>query len=72
MMNKHFELQIKTLENALIDADKSQAILKAKEEKKKEKYAATDIEQRQTLVTDIETCSISIYLMASRKTRQCS
>jgi hypothetical protein len=53
-MNKHFELQIKTLENAFMDADKSQAILKAKEGREKEKFAATHIGQRQTMVTEIE------------------
>jgi hypothetical protein len=65
-------LQIKTLENALVDADKSQAILKAKQEREKEKYAATDIEQRQTLVTESEMLQVSMHLVASRKRRQCS
>jgi hypothetical protein len=71
-MNKHFELQIKTLENAFMDADKSQAILKAKEEREKEKYAATDIEHRQTLVTEIEMLQVSMHLVVCRKRRQCS
>ncbi len=34
-VNKHFELEIKTLQNAPRDADKLEALLKAKEREKK-------------------------------------
>jgi hypothetical protein len=49
------------------DADKSKAILKAREEREKEKRAVRDLEQTQTLVTEIEMLQVVMHLVGSRK-----
>jgi hypothetical protein len=36
-VNRHFKLQIKTLQNGLIDADKLDRLLKAKEERERQR-----------------------------------
>jgi hypothetical protein len=48
---RHLELQIKTLQNAPRDADKLKWLLKIEQREKKE---ATDIEDTERLVTEIE------------------
>jgi hypothetical protein len=51
IVNKHFKLQIKTLQNAPRDAEKLERLLKSKERQKEE---AMHIEETQRLVTEIE------------------
>jgi hypothetical protein len=50
-VKRHYELEIKTLQNAPRDADKLEWLLKKKERAKEE---AMHIEDTQRLVTDIE------------------
>jgi hypothetical protein len=50
-VNRHFKLQIKTLQNAPRDADKLELLLKVKERQKEEAMHMEDI---QRLVTEIE------------------
>jgi hypothetical protein len=49
-MKKHLELEIQTLQNAPIDADKLERLLKAKRRQKEE---AMHVEDTQRLVTEI-------------------
>jgi hypothetical protein len=51
-VNKHFKLQIKTLQNAPRDPDKLERLLKLKERKKEEE--AMHIKDIERLVTEIE------------------
>jgi hypothetical protein len=52
-IKKHFELQIKTLENAPRDVGKLEQIIKAKE-RRREEDTAMHVEDMQSLVTEIE------------------
>jgi hypothetical protein len=62
---RHFQLQIKTLQNAPRDAAKLEQIIKAKERENNQK--ARHIEDAQRLVTEIEMLKVVLYLV-SRKT----
>jgi hypothetical protein len=65
-VNKHFELEIKTLQNAPRDADKLRTLLKSKERQKEE---ADHIEDTERLVTEeIEILKV-VLLSSSRCTR---
>jgi hypothetical protein len=68
-INKHFKLQIKTfLQNApRKNADKLEALLKAKERQKEE---AIQIEYTQRLVIEIEMLKVVLYLLVSSKRRR--
>ncbi len=65
--NRHFDLQIKTLQNAPRDSDKLQALLKLKEREKQQKVA--DMEHTQRLVTEIEMLKVALYLVSRGKDR---
>jgi methyl coenzyme M reductase beta subunit len=65
IMKRHFELEIKTLQNAPRDEGKLRELLKLKE---KENEKATHIEDTQRLVTEIEMLKVVLYLV-SRKSR---
>jgi hypothetical protein len=60
IVNKHFELQIKTLQNAPRDANKLERLLKIKERQKEEAMYMKDI---QRLVTEIEMLKVVLYLV---------
>jgi hypothetical protein len=62
-VNRHFKLQIKTLQNAPRASDKLERLLKVKEREKEE---AMHIEDMQRLVTKIEMLKVVLYLV-SRK-----
>jgi hypothetical protein len=53
IVNKHFKLKIKTLENAPRDVDKLSQLLQSKEEREK-KDEAMHIKDIERLVTEIE------------------
>jgi hypothetical protein len=59
----HFQLQIKTLQNAPRDASKLEQIIRAKEREKNEE--ATHIYQTQRLVTEIEMLKFVLCLMVT-------
>jgi hypothetical protein len=59
IMKKHYELQIKTLQNASRDADKLEGLLKIKERQKEE---AMYMEDTQRLVTEIEMLKVVLHL----------
>jgi hypothetical protein len=61
---RHFQLQIKTLQNAPRDAAKLEQIIKSKEREKEE---ATHIDDTLRLVTEIEMLKVVLCLV-SRKT----
>jgi hypothetical protein len=66
-IKKHFELEIKALENAPRDADKLRRLLKAKRRQKDE---AMYIEDTQRLVTEeIEMLKVVLYLVMGKRTR---
>jgi hypothetical protein len=58
-VKKHYELQIKTLQNAPRDVDKLERLLKRKQREKEE---AMHIEETQRLVTEIEMLKVVLYL----------
>jgi hypothetical protein len=61
IVNKHYELQIKTLlQNAPRDADKLEQLLRLKERQKEE---AMYMEDTQRLVTEIEMLKVVLYLV---------
>ena len=60
---KHFELKIKTLQNALRDSDKLTVILKVKE---KEYEKAEDSEHIERLVTEIELLQFVLFLVCHK------
>jgi hypothetical protein len=64
-VKKHYELQIKTLQNTPRDEDKLEALLKVKERQKEE---TMHIEDTQRLFTEIEMLQVILYLVA-RKSR---
>jgi hypothetical protein len=59
-VKRHYELQIKTLQNAPRDVDKLEWLLKKKERAKNE---AMHIENTQRLVTEIEMLKVVLYLV---------
>jgi hypothetical protein len=61
-VNKHFKLQIKTLQTAPKDADKLERLLKVKEREKHQE--AIHIEDTQRLVTEIEMLKVVLYLVS--------
>jgi hypothetical protein len=63
VLNNHFKLKIKTLQNAPRDADKLQRLLRAKERENDEAMHMKDIER---LVTEIEMLRVVLYLVVSR------
>jgi hypothetical protein len=65
-MNKHLELEIKTLKNAPRDAEKLERHLKAKQRQKEE---AMHIEDTQRLVTEIEMLKVVSYLVSTEERR---
>ena len=60
VIEKHLELQIKTLQNATRDADKLERLLKVK---KRQKEEAMHIDDTQRLVTEIEMLRVVLYLV---------
>jgi hypothetical protein len=69
IVNKHFELQIKTLQNAPRDVDKLEWLLKAKEREKEEE--AMHMEDTQRLVTEIEMLKVVLYLVNRNSAANC-
>jgi hypothetical protein len=67
VMKKHLELQIKTLQNAPRDADKLRRLLKAKQRQKEE---ATEREDTERLVTEIEMLKVIFYLVSTKQQQQ--
>ena len=64
VINKHFELEIKTLlQNAPRDTDKLQQLLKKKERENEEPSHMEDI---QRLVTEIEMLRLVLHLLRRR------
>jgi hypothetical protein len=59
-VKRHYELQIKTLQNAPRDVDKLERLLKVKYREKEE---AMHIEETQRLVTEIEMFKVVLYLV---------
>ncbi len=59
-VKKHYELQIKTLQNAPRDVDKLERLLKVKQRQKDE---GTHIDDTQRLVTEIEMLKVVLYLV---------
>jgi hypothetical protein len=59
-IKKHYELQIKTLQNAPRDPEKLERLLKSKERQKDE---AMHMEDTQRLVTEIEMLKVVLYLV---------
>jgi hypothetical protein len=68
IVNEHFILQIKTLQNAPIDPDKFERLLKIKERQNEE---ARHIEETQWLVTEIKMLRTVLHLV-SREQKQAS
>jgi hypothetical protein len=60
VVNKHFKLQIKTLQNAPRDPEKLEWLLKIKERQKEE---AMHMKDTQRLVTEIEMLQVVLYLV---------
>jgi hypothetical protein len=63
-MKKHLELEIQTLQNAPIDADNLERLLKAKRRQKEE---AMHVEDTQRLVTEIGMLKVILYLVSRRE-----
>ena len=63
-IKKHLELEIQTLQNASIDTDKLERLLKAKRRQKEE---AMHVEDTQRLVTEIEMLKVILYLVSRRE-----
>jgi hypothetical protein len=67
-INRHLELEMKTLQNApRRDADKLERLLRLKERQKDE---AMRIEDTQRLVTEIEMLKVVLYLVMRSRLRQ--
>jgi hypothetical protein len=66
IINEHFKLQIKSLQNAPRDLEKLEQLLKLKERQNDE---ARHIEQTQWLVTEIEMLKIILCLLNRNKNR---
>jgi methyl coenzyme M reductase beta subunit len=64
VMKRHFELEIKTLQNAPRDADKLRKLLEVKQRQKEE---AMHIEDTQRLVTEIEILKLVLYLVCRKQ-----
>ncbi len=64
VMKRHFELEIKTLQNAPRDADKLRKLLEVKQRQKEE---AMHIEDTQRLVTEIEMLKVVLYLVCRKQ-----
>ena len=67
IMSKHLELEIKTLETALRDADKLERLLQVKQRQKDE---AMHIEDTQRLVTEIEMLKVVLYLVCRNERKE--
>jgi hypothetical protein len=63
-MKKHLELEIQTLQNAPIDAEKLERLLKAKRRQKEE---AMHVEDTQRLVIEIEMLKVILHLVSIRE-----
>jgi hypothetical protein len=63
-IKKHLELEIQTLQNAPIDADNLERLLKAKRRQKEE---AMHVEDTQRLVTEIGMLKVILYLISRRE-----
>jgi hypothetical protein len=63
-IKKHLELQIKTLQNAPRDPDKLERLLKVKRRQKEE---ATEREDTERLVTEIEMLKVVLFLVCRKK-----
>jgi hypothetical protein len=68
IIKKHYELQIKTLQNAPRDADKLERLLKAKERQKEEE--AMYMKDTQRSVTEIEMLRVVLYLVNRNNRRR--
>jgi type VI protein secretion system component VasF len=66
-VKRHLELQIKTLQNAPRDADKLERLLKSKRRQKEE---AMEREVTETLVTEIETLKVVLYLVSRNESKK--
>jgi hypothetical protein len=66
-IKRHFELEIKTLQNAPRDEDRLEWLLKRKEKTKEE---AMHMEDTQRLFAEIEMLKVVFYLVSSRKTNE--
>jgi methyl coenzyme M reductase beta subunit len=64
VMKRHFELEIKTLQNAPRDADKLRKLLEVKQRQKEE---AMHIQDTQRLVTEIEMLKVVLYLVCRKQ-----
>jgi hypothetical protein len=64
-VNEHFKLQIKTLQNAHRDADKSERLLKVKERQKEEE--PIHMEDTQRLVIEIEMPKVVFCIWVRRR-----
>jgi methyl coenzyme M reductase beta subunit len=64
VMKRHFELEIKTLQNAPRDADKLRKLLEVKQRQKEE---AMHIEDTQRLVTEIEMLKVVLYMVCIKQ-----
>ena len=62
-IKKHLELQIKTLQNAPRDPDKLERLLKVKRRQKEE---ATEREDTERLVTEIEMLKVVLFLVCRK------
>ncbi|MFL6508587.1 MAG: hypothetical protein ACJ704_11720 [Nitrososphaeraceae archaeon] len=65
-IKRHLELQINTLQNAPRDAGKLERLLKTKRRQKEE---ATELEDAESLVTEIEMLKVVLFLVC-RKIRE--
>jgi hypothetical protein len=63
-VKKHYELQIKTLQNAPRDEEKLEWLLKVKQRHKEE---AMHIEDTQRLVTEIEILKVVLHLVSRNR-----
>ena len=63
-MKKHWELEIKILQNAPRDADKLERLLQVKQKQKDE---AMHMEETQRLVTEIEMLKVVMYQVCRKK-----
>lgn len=66
-VNEHFNLQIKTLQNAPRDPDKLERLLKIKRRQKEE---SVRIEDTQKLVTEIEMLKVVLYLVCRNRRKE--
>ncbi len=68
-MKKHLELEIKTLQNAAIDAEKLRRLLEIKQRQKEE---ADHIEDTQRLVAEIEMLEVVLFLVCRKQNNNSS